>query len=118
MRHGVLAILFGCGCAVAQPAIHLSLNEAEALAVKNHPALSAAQLNALAANQVTIEAGAARYPQLTANLTGAGAADGTRLAAGFLNNPTVFNRAAAGLTIGQMITDFGRTSNLVEAARL
>ena len=33
-----------------------------------------------------------------------------------LNNPSVYNRAAGGLTISQLITDFGRTHNLVLSA--
>ena len=38
---------------------------------------------------------------------------GSRLAAGALNNPVVYNRIGSGLSISQMITDFGRTGNLV-----
>ena len=47
-----------------------------------------------------------------------GADNGSRLAAGRLNNPVVYDRIGSGLSIGQMITDFGRTSNLVGRARL
>jgi outer membrane protein len=35
-----------------------------------------------------------------------------------LNNPIVYSRVGSGLTVGQMITDFGRTSNLVGMANL
>ncbi len=34
-----------------------------------------------------------------------------------LNNPSVYNRAAGGLTVSQLITDFGRTHNLVLSAQ-
>jgi len=33
-----------------------------------------------------------------------------------LNNPTVYDRAAAGVSVNQLITDFGRTTNLVSSA--
>ena len=42
----------------------------------------------------------------------------TRIAAGGLNNPTVLRRDALGLTVSQLITDFGRTARLIETARL
>ena len=35
------------------------------------------------------------------------------LAAGGLNNPVVYDRVGSGLSMSQLITDFGRTSNLV-----
>jgi outer membrane protein len=35
-----------------------------------------------------------------------------------LNNPVVYRRAAGGLTLSQLITDFGRTHNLVGSAEL
>src|ERR1019366_342709 len=44
--------------------------------------------------------------------------DGALLAAGGLNNPIVYSRIGTGLTVGQMITDFGRTSNLFAMAKL
>ena len=52
------------------------------------------------------------------NLTGVGADSGSRLAAGALNNPAVYSRLASGVTVSQMLTDFGRTRSLVEAAKL
>jgi len=113
MRRAGLLLL--CGCAFAQT--RLSLPEAEAMAVKNHPAVSAALLTALAANQVTTEARSAYFPAVIGSFTGAGALTGTRLAAGSLNNPIIYDRAASGITIGQVITDFGRTSNLTASAR-
>ncbi len=42
----------------------------------------------------------------------------TRIMAGGLNNPSVFSRSAYGVGITQLITDFGRTSNLAASARL
>jgi len=96
----------------------LTLKDAEALALRNHPLLQAATFEAEAANQVTREEKSAYYPTATASLTGAGAIPDSRIAAGFLNNPTIYNRYSNGLEINQLIADFGRTSNLVASARL
>ena len=50
-------------------------------------------------------------PLLTGNLTTVGADPNTSIAAGALRLP-VFSRAAMGVGISQLITDFGRTSSL------
>lgn len=42
----------------------------------------------------------------------------TRIAAGALNNPEIFDRNAEGVAVSQMITDFGRTSHLLSSSRL
>jgi outer membrane protein len=44
--------------------------------------------------------------------------DGTRIAAGSLNNPTILDRLATGVAVSQLITDFGRTSDLVQSSML
>jgi outer membrane protein len=46
-----------------------------------------------------------------------GAHENSRITAGALQNPSIYDRAAAGLTVGQLITDFGRTHNLVLSAQ-
>jgi outer membrane protein len=52
-------------------------------------------------------------------VTAAGAdSETTRIAAGAINNPSVFNRNAEGITISQLITDFGRTWDLSKTAKL
>jgi outer membrane protein len=45
------------------------------------------------------------------------ARDNTRIAAGALNNPSVFERNAEGIILNQLITDFGRTANLTASAK-
>jgi len=100
------------------PAQKLTLKDAEAMALRNHPLLQAATYDAEAASQVTREAKSAYYPTATGSLTGAGALSNSRIAAGFLNNPLILNRYSNGLEVHQLITDFGRTSNLVASARL
>jgi len=103
-----------------QPAIapKLTLPEAEKIAVANNPDISIARLLRLASAQVVRETRAGEMPSSEANLTAVGARDNSRLTAGELNNPIVYNRAAAGLTVRQLITDFGRTRNLVKNAQL
>ena len=100
------------------PAQKLTLKNAEAMALRNHPLLQEATFEAQAANQITREEKSAYYPTATGSLTGAGALSNSRIAAGFLNNPLILNRESNGVEVHQLITDFGRTSNLVGSARL
>jgi outer membrane protein len=96
----------------------LTLHDAEQLALNNNPQISVARLLTFAQHQVVRETRSAELPVATGNLTAADAREGTRLTAGALNNSSVFERAAAGITIGQLITDFGRTRNLVASENL
>jgi len=96
----------------------LSLKQAEALALKNNPLISVAQLTALASQQVTREVRSNLWPTATGNLTGVDSRDNSRITAGGLNNPIIYQRAAAGVIVSQLITDFGRTKNLVSSADL
>jgi outer membrane protein len=98
--------------------VHLSVKDAEAIALKNNPAISVARLNALASQQVTREVRSALWPQAYANLTAVDARNNSRITAGALNNPIIYTRAAGGGTVSQLITDFGHTTNLVASARL
>jgi len=98
--------------------VRLGVKEAEALALKNNPAISVARLSALASEQVTREVRSNLWPQAYVNLTAVDAENNSRITAGGLNNPIVYTRAAGGATVSQLITDFGRTTNLVASARL
>ncbi|MBZ5680144.1 MAG: TolC family protein [Acidobacteriia bacterium] len=98
--------------------IHLSVKDAEAIALKNNPAISVARLSALASQQVTREVRSTLWPQAYANLTAVDARNNSRITAGGLNNPIIYTRAAGGATVSQLITDFGHTTNLVASARL
>ena len=97
-------------------AASLTLKDAEALAIKNNPQISVGRLLALASVQVTREVKSNLWPTATGDLTGVDAQSGSRITAGALNNPIIYERAAAGLTVTQLITDFGRTANLVSSA--
>jgi outer membrane protein len=96
--------------------VALSLKQAEALALKNNPQVSIARLTALVSQQVTREVRSSLWPTATANLTGVDSKDNSRITAGGLNNPIIYQRAAAGVTVSQLITDFGRTTNLTASA--
>lgn len=97
---------------------NLSVVQAEDIALKNNPRISISRLLALAQGQVTREVRSADLPTLTGNLTAVDSHPGSRITAGVLNNPVVYQRAAGGVTLSQLITDFGRTSNLVASAHL
>ena len=96
----------------------LSVKEAQALALKNNPRISVARLTALASQQVTREARSSLWPTARIDLTAVDTNPGNRITAGALNNPVIYQRAAAGATVTQLITDFGRTTNLVASANL
>ena len=91
----------------------ITLQEAEATAIKNNPQITVGKLQALEAREFTRETRAALYPQVGLSVTAVGSDPGSRISAGFLNNPTVYPRVAAGAAVSQLITDFGRTQNLV-----
>jgi outer membrane protein len=96
----------------------LSVKEAEAIALKNNPAISVARLEALASQQVTREVRSSLWPQAYANFTAVDSINDSRITAGALSNSEIFPRAAAGTAVSQLITDFGHTTNLVASARL
>lgn len=96
----------------------VTLNQLEALALRNHPQIAAAGLRADASTKVIGEAKSAFYPTVAGNITGTLAADaGTATAAGNLTTSSISNRFATGGALVQMITDFGRTSALVHTAQ-
>jgi outer membrane protein len=104
--------------AQTQPAsVKLTLGEAEQRALKNHPRVSSAVMGAQAENRVVAEARSAYYPTGALNITSAAANDGTTLAAGALTTSSLNTRFASGLNLVQLVTDFGRTTNLVNAAK-
>ena len=100
------------------PLQKLTVQDAENLAIKNNPQISVYRLIYLASNQVTREAKSAYYPTIYGSLTAVGGQQGSRIAAGNINAPRLLNRAAGGLALSQLITDFGRTNNLVAMSAL
>lgn len=97
--------------------VHLTLQEAEAMALKNHPRVLAAQDVISAANQRITEAKSAYYPDFNGDITGSQGNPQGRIGAGYLTDSRLFNRIGTGLTLNQLITDWGRTPNLVAQSR-
>src|SRR5262245_18657527 len=112
-RH--LSILLAAPLWAQQQALTLTLAQAEQMAVQNNPQVSAAKFNAAAAYQVPLEYRSGLLPSVIGAVTGVGADSGSRLAAGGLNNPAVYNRLSSGLIVNQLVTDFGRTRNLIDS---
>ncbi|HXJ38500.1 MAG TPA: TolC family protein, partial [Bryobacteraceae bacterium] len=104
--------------AIAQAPKRLTLSQAEQIALRNHPRIGSASLIAEAAKSVITEARAPLYPLLSGNFTSVGAEHNSTLAAGTVQTSSLYSRVAAGVTVSQLITDFGRTANLAESAKL
>jgi len=113
-----LLIASSAAPAVAQIPRKLTLSEAEQMALRNHPRIGSANLLAQAAKAGITEARAPFYPFVSGNITGVGAQHNSTLAAGALQTSSLYSRVSAGISISQLITDFGRTSNLTESAKL
>jgi outer membrane protein len=102
--------------AKSQP-IALTLAAAEDRALKNQPRLLAAQFRAQAAGKRITESRSAYFPQAFGNLTAVEANGDSAVAAGAITTSSISTRAAGGVSLVQMITDFGHTSNRVQSAR-
>jgi len=97
-------------------AMRLTLQQAEAIALKNNPQITIGRLRALAAQQYVREARSALMPNAYLSLTAVDANPGSRLAAGSLTNSILYSRAADGVSVSQLVTDFGRTTNLLSSS--
>jgi outer membrane protein len=105
------------GAQSATSTTSLTLAQAEATALRNNPQITIGRLRALEAQQYVRETRSALLPTAYLSLTGVDSEAGSRIAAGALNNPILFSRAATGVTLGQLVTDFGRTTNLVSSSQ-
>ena len=126
----LLPTIFICSTAFAQNQTHapsalapaqpdgppLTLHQAEAIALKNNPQITIGKLQALVARQNIRETRAVLLPSAYLSVTGVQAHDNSRISAGGLNNPIIFPRAAAGVTVNQLITDFGRSTSLLSSS--
>lgn len=105
-----------------QPVIsstHLTLVQAQAIALQNYPQIIAAEAATKAAKQEVKISRSYYLPQVTGNAIRAFAGQNTRIGAPEgLNNPTVIDRGSAGIGVSQLITDFGHTSDLIESSKL
>jgi outer membrane protein len=96
----------------------LTRSQAEQLALKNNPRVSVSQLLALAQHQVVREARSAELPTSTGAITAEKTLEASRISAGSLTASRLFTHAGAGGNFTQLITDFGRTHNLVLTQKL
>lgn len=96
----------------------LTRAEAEHLAIKNNPQISVGKLLALAQHQIVRETRAAELPSSMGSITAVNAEEGSRISAGSLTASRLISHAGAGANFTQLITDFGRTSNLVASSKL
>jgi outer membrane protein len=96
----------------------LTLQDAEALAIKNHPQVQAAQLNYEASQKAVAEARAAYLPTIEGDVTASQANPQSRIGAGYLSASRLWDRFGQGITVSQVVTDSGRTRNLVASSRL
>jgi outer membrane protein len=99
-------------------AMRLTRTQAEQLAIKNNPRISVGRLLALAQHQIYRESKAAELPNFSGDITAADAHEGGRIGAGSLTASRLLEHAGAGVTLNQLITDFGRTMNLVSSSKL
>src|SRR5580693_7921176 len=110
-----LAIL--AGAAFAQTLPKLTLQDAVAMAIKNHPQIQAAQHEVNFAQQQVVINRAPYRPAINGEITGSQGIDLSRIGAGELSASRLFNRFGQGAVLSQLITDSGRTPNLVASAR-
>jgi outer membrane protein len=96
----------------------LTRPDAEQMAIKNNPRVSVARLLALAQHQVVRETRSVELPTANAAITAVQAEDGSRVSAGSLTSSRLFEHAGAGGDFTQLITDFGKTGNLISSAKL
>lgn len=101
-----------------QSAQRLTLAEAENIAIQNHPRIQAATELASAAAAQVREVQSLYYPQANGAATGTYAENDSRIGAGYLNTPALFNKFADGISVSQLVTDFGRTHQLSKSAHL
>jgi outer membrane protein len=100
------------------PTTPITRSEAEQLALKNNPSITANHLLALAAGQVTRETRSGELPQISGALTAEKAEDGSRIGSGALTDSRLYTHAGGGGSLTQLITDFGHTRDLVATNRL
>ena len=98
--------------------MRLTRTEAEQIAIKNNPRISVGRLLALAQHQAYRGTRAAELPNFNGAITAVEANEGSRIGAGSLTASRLLEHAGAGVTLSQLVTDFGRTYNLVASAKL
>jgi outer membrane protein len=96
----------------------LTRRQAEQIALRNNPRISASQLLAMVQQQGVREARSAYLPNLTGAITAVKADTGSRISASSLTASRLITHAGAGGELSQLITDFGHTRNLILTQKL
>jgi outer membrane protein len=78
----------------AQSTQSLTLEDAEKIAIQNHPQIQAAQDRAGAAGHMVRQTRSAYYPTANGSVSGAYAEHASRIVAGGLNNSIIYDRYA------------------------
>jgi outer membrane protein len=107
-----------CATSAAQNVQKLSLHDAEQIAIQNHPQIQAAVNLASEAKAEVTQEKSAYYPMANGSVTAIDAENNSRIAAGALNNPIIYERESNGVMVNQLVTDFGRTHELVKSSNL
>lgn len=117
----ILAVILGSASGTAwADASRLSLDEAVAIALANHPRLTQARQRILEAQARTGQTASVLFPQLKAVLNGTSgsARSNTSFTSGaIIENPNS-NQVTVGALLEQLIYDFGRTSHRIKARTL
>jgi outer membrane protein len=114
----LLASVTLCPTLWAQAPPTVSLEQAQQVALRNHPRIASAELAAQASGFQIKEARSAYFPALSGNVTGVGTEHGSVLSAGAVTTSSIYSRQSSGVVLNQLITDFGRTANLTKSAEL
>lgn len=105
------------GAAAPSGPMVLTREQAEQISLKNNPRVSVGQLLALVQHQVVRETRSGELPDLTGNLTAVQAQQASRISSGYLSASRLLEHAGMGVELNQLITDFGRTPNLVASSK-
>jgi outer membrane protein len=96
----------------------VSLAQARETALRNHPRIASAALEANASGFAVEQVRSAYYPTVSGNITGVGSEHGAVLSAGAVTTSSIYSRGASGIVVNQLLTDFGRTASLERSAKL
>jgi outer membrane protein len=118
-KHLLICVALLAMAAPAWADAPLTLSDACRIAVQNHPRLQAARLAGAEASEGVTMARADYLPQISGEGVRAYARANSRIGApGGLNDPTVIDRGSLGIGVSQLITDFGRTSDLIASSKM
>ena len=97
----------------------LTLNQAIEIALNQHPDILSSKFRIEASQEEVTQVQSKYFPQISGDAAGVYAKNNIVRAAaiGGITSPHIVKRVSYGIVVNQMITDFGRTSNLASAAK-